>query len=158
MPEPERGGALAPPIFDRSVNPISTGEGRLSPPITTGNPQCFSPSGITAYVCTKYVSTFQGGRTGLPNDMREEGVVSRMMTSAMLSLRMKNFRILKTFFNYRVLPKFHAFKKILERSNFQYNYINKFTELLQWQILLKSWCFFSKLFFLLFKNIKAPLR
>ena len=52
MPEPG-GGPLAPPIFGRSVNPISTGEGRLSPPITTGNPQCFSPSGITAYVCTK---------------------------------------------------------------------------------------------------------
>ena len=34
MPEP--GGPLAPPIFDRSVNPIRTGEGRLSPPITTG--------------------------------------------------------------------------------------------------------------------------
>ena len=34
MPEP--GGPLAPPIFGRSVNPIRTGEGRLSPPITTG--------------------------------------------------------------------------------------------------------------------------
>ena len=30
------GGPLAPPIFGRSVNPIHTGEGRLSPPITTG--------------------------------------------------------------------------------------------------------------------------
>ena len=29
-------GAMAPPIFGRSVNPIQTGEGRLSPPITTG--------------------------------------------------------------------------------------------------------------------------
>ena len=37
MPEPGRpGGPLAPPIFGRSVNPIRTGEGRLSPPITTG--------------------------------------------------------------------------------------------------------------------------
>ena len=35
MPEPEG------PIFDRSVNPISTGEGRLSPPITTGTPNVF---------------------------------------------------------------------------------------------------------------------
>ena len=33
------GGQLSPPrpIFGRSVNPIPTGEGRLSPPITTGN-------------------------------------------------------------------------------------------------------------------------
>ena len=29
------GWPLAPPIFCRSVNPIRTGEGRLSPPITT---------------------------------------------------------------------------------------------------------------------------
>jgi hypothetical protein len=41
-------GSLASPIFGRLVNPISTGEGRLSPSITTGTPQCFSPSGITA--------------------------------------------------------------------------------------------------------------
>ena len=30
-----------PPIFGGSVNPISTGEGRLSPPITTGTPNVF---------------------------------------------------------------------------------------------------------------------
>ena len=30
-----------PPIFGRSVNPISTGEGRSSPPITTGTPNVF---------------------------------------------------------------------------------------------------------------------
>ena len=47
MPEPGRPGA---PIFGRSVNPITTGEGRLSPPITTGAPPFFSPSGITACV------------------------------------------------------------------------------------------------------------
>ena len=42
MPEPGGpGGPLAPPIFDRSVNPIPTGEGRLSPPITTGTPNVF---------------------------------------------------------------------------------------------------------------------
>ena len=40
-------GATGPPIFGRSVNPIWTGEGRLSPPITAAPPQCFSPSGIT---------------------------------------------------------------------------------------------------------------
>ena len=34
-------GAMAPPIFGRSVNPIPTGEGRLSPPITTGTPNVF---------------------------------------------------------------------------------------------------------------------
>ena len=31
-----------PPIFFRSVNPISTGEGRLPPPITNGTPKFFS--------------------------------------------------------------------------------------------------------------------
>ena len=38
MPEPggQRGATVPPPpIFCRSVNPIRTGEGRLSPPITT---------------------------------------------------------------------------------------------------------------------------
>ena len=32
---------LAPPIFDRSVNPIPNGVGRLSPPNTTGTPNVF---------------------------------------------------------------------------------------------------------------------
>ena len=42
MPEPGGPwGPLAPPIFGRSVNPIPTGEGRLSPPITTGTPNIF---------------------------------------------------------------------------------------------------------------------
>ena len=42
VPEPGGpGGPLAPPIFDRSVNPIPTGEGRLSPPITTDTPNVF---------------------------------------------------------------------------------------------------------------------
>ena len=36
------GGPLPPPqIFRRSVNPITTGEGRLSPPITSGTPKIF---------------------------------------------------------------------------------------------------------------------
>ena len=42
--KPEPGGPvgpLAPPIFGRSANPISTGEGRLSPPITTGPSNIF---------------------------------------------------------------------------------------------------------------------
>ena len=30
-----------PPIFGRSVNPIPTGEGRISPPINTGTPNVF---------------------------------------------------------------------------------------------------------------------
>ena len=47
MPEPGGpGGPLAPPIFGRSVNPIPTGEGRLSPPIATDTPNVFSPSSI----------------------------------------------------------------------------------------------------------------
>ena len=42
MPEPGGpGGPLAPSIFGRSVNPIPTGKGRLSPPITTGTPNDF---------------------------------------------------------------------------------------------------------------------
>ena len=43
VPEPGEGpgGPMAPPIFCRSVNPIRTGEGRLSPPITTGTPNVF---------------------------------------------------------------------------------------------------------------------
>ena len=43
MPEPGgHGGQWAPPpIFGRSVNPSSTGEGRLTPPITTGTPNVF---------------------------------------------------------------------------------------------------------------------
>ena len=50
MPEPGGQRATAPPpIFGRSVNPIPTGEGRLSPPITTWHPQCFSPSSITVH-------------------------------------------------------------------------------------------------------------
>ena len=34
-------GGHWPPIFGRSVNPIPTGEGRSSPPITTGTPNIF---------------------------------------------------------------------------------------------------------------------
>ena len=43
VPEPGEGpgGPMAPPIFCRSVNPIRTGEGRLSPPITAGPPNVF---------------------------------------------------------------------------------------------------------------------
>ena len=41
-------GATGPPIFSRSVNPIRTGEGRLSPPITTGPPNVFHlPASLT---------------------------------------------------------------------------------------------------------------
>ena len=43
VPEPGGpGGPLAPPIFVRTVNPIRTREGRLSPPITTGPPMFFT--------------------------------------------------------------------------------------------------------------------
>ena len=42
MPEPGGpGGPLDPQIVGRSVNPIQTGEGRLSPPITTDTPNVF---------------------------------------------------------------------------------------------------------------------
>ena len=39
MPEPGVGGGA--PIFWRSVNPVQTEEGRLSPPITTGTSNVF---------------------------------------------------------------------------------------------------------------------
>ena len=41
MTEPGGRGATGPPIFGRSVNPIPTWEGRISPPITTGTPNVF---------------------------------------------------------------------------------------------------------------------
>ena len=50
---PEPGGPvgpLAPPIFGRSVNPIRIGEGRLSPPITTGPFNVFHlPASLNTY-------------------------------------------------------------------------------------------------------------
>ena len=56
MPEPGGpGGPAAPTIFGRSVNPIRTGEGRLSPPITTGPLNVFhlpASLDITCYNCT----------------------------------------------------------------------------------------------------------
>ena len=52
VPEPGGpGGPLAPPIFCRSVNPIQTGEGRLSPSITTGHPNVFHlPAALIQWV------------------------------------------------------------------------------------------------------------
>ena len=43
MPESGGGGqgGIGPPIFGRSLNPIPTGEGRLSPPISTGTSNVF---------------------------------------------------------------------------------------------------------------------
>ena len=52
------GGPLAPPIFGRSVNPISTGEGRLSPPITTGTPNVFH---LLASLGIKYLNLKYAG-------------------------------------------------------------------------------------------------
>ena len=40
-------GAIGPPIYSRSVNPIQTLVGRLSPPITTGTPKvCHLPASL----------------------------------------------------------------------------------------------------------------
>ena len=50
------GGPLAPPIFGRSVNPIPTGEGRLSPPITKG--QLISKCPLGVIVSTKKPTKF----------------------------------------------------------------------------------------------------
>ena len=52
------GGPLAPPIFDRSVNPIPTGEGQIIPTYYYWPPQCFSPSGITELEFTNLLSEF----------------------------------------------------------------------------------------------------
>ena len=43
------GGAMAPPNFGRSVNPISTKGGRLCPPYNTGTPKFSDPP--TALMC-----------------------------------------------------------------------------------------------------------
>ena len=52
MPEPEGPwGPLAPLIFGRSVNPISTGEGKLSPSITIGPPKVFHLQASLLRVC-----------------------------------------------------------------------------------------------------------
>ena len=60
MPEPGGPGGPEgpllrppPPIFGRSVNPITTGEGRLSPPITSGTPNVFHlPALLKVYTCS----------------------------------------------------------------------------------------------------------
>ena len=53
------GGPLAPPMFVISVNPIPTGEGRLSPPITTGPLNVFhlpaSLLSVDAYLVLSYL-------------------------------------------------------------------------------------------------------
>ena len=58
MPEPGGGpggpgGPLVPPIFGGSVNPVPTGEGRLSPSITTG------PSKVPASLNVYNIVSFQ---------------------------------------------------------------------------------------------------
>ena len=50
-------GATGPPIFGRSVNPISTGEGRLSPPITAGTPKVFHL--LASLLCIIFHSRFE---------------------------------------------------------------------------------------------------
>ena len=55
------GGPL-PPIFDRSVNPIPTGEGRLTPAITTGTPKVFHlPASLVWDHPLKMSAFFSGG-------------------------------------------------------------------------------------------------
>ena len=56
VPEPGvQGGHCLPPIFGRLVNPIPTGEGRLSPPITTGTPNVFQlPASLTMQQTINY--------------------------------------------------------------------------------------------------------
>ena len=50
-----RGATGLPPIFDRSVNPIPTGEGTLSPTITTGPPSVFHLPASLNYDLTTFV-------------------------------------------------------------------------------------------------------
>ena len=54
MPEPRGGHCPPPPIFGRSVNPIPTGEGRLSSSITTGTLNVFHPVIIFTLVAGIY--------------------------------------------------------------------------------------------------------
>ena len=59
MPEPGGpGGPLAPPIFFRSVNLIRNGEGRLSPPITTGPPNVFFTFRHHCYLFIQFINSF----------------------------------------------------------------------------------------------------
>ena len=47
------GGAMSPPDFDRSVNPISTKGGRLCPPNNTGTPGFWDlPTALHTYIST----------------------------------------------------------------------------------------------------------
>ena len=50
--------ALSPPprpMFARSFNPIPTGEGRLSPPVTTGTPKVFHlPASLSDVLTTSF--------------------------------------------------------------------------------------------------------
>ena len=61
------------------------------------------------------------------DDMRGGGVISRMMTSAILSFKMQHFRILETFLILEFFQNFMLSRNVLfsgvknfERSNFQY--------------------------------------
>ena len=54
------GGAMAPPDFGRSVNPISTKGDRLCPPNITGTPRFFDlPTAL--YTVLPYSVYFQAG-------------------------------------------------------------------------------------------------
>ena len=58
---------MGPPIFGRSVNPIPIGEGRLSPPITTGTPNVFHlPASLQWYLSRfSFVGTVELGDSEL---------------------------------------------------------------------------------------------
>ena len=57
-------GATGPPIFVRPVKPIRTGEGRLSPPITTGTPKVFH---LPASLGTAVAVQLRGKEIGFQN-------------------------------------------------------------------------------------------
>ena len=77
MLEPGGGGrgatALAPPIFDSTVNPILTEGGQIMPTNYHWPPQSFSPSGITA--CTEHVIILDDVIVFLPNCSKESSAL-----------------------------------------------------------------------------------
>ena len=77
MPEPGGpGGPLAPPIFGRSVNPIRTGESRLSPPITTGPLNVFHlPASLRRYDDLKQKKCDSKGTTEEDNSLSYQKVI-----------------------------------------------------------------------------------
>ena len=66
------GGAMAPPDFGRSVNPISTKGGKSCPPNNTGTPG-FSDLPTALYYIFKWNLSFPGGKEDIAPRSRAGG-------------------------------------------------------------------------------------